>query len=157
MDTQTLEHYHGVRIKFASLRDNSWLESDCHDEYDFFPLEAPDGWRITHKGPIATRYDSTRDSWLFSNGTFDIAAVEHETGIEILIAIGENVASSALVGFVVWAWARWKQARANKPMPSLVVERIVERFPNGTERMVKRITVKGDTNAAEIDKILNAL
>jgi hypothetical protein len=157
MSAQALELHHGIRIKFASLRDDGRLEPDCHEEYTFFPHEAPAGWRVMHEGHIETRHDHTRDSWVFSDGTHEVAAVEHETGIEILIAVNVNVGSAAIVGFATWAWARWKHARGPKPMPTLVVEKIEDRLPDGTERRVKRITVKGDVNAKEINDILTSL
>ncbi len=157
MDTQALEITHGVRIKFTSLRNDGLLDSDCHEEYSFFPVAAPEGWRVQNAGRIQTRYDYTRDSWMFSDGTHEVAAVEHETGVEILIAVGVNVASDALVAFATWAWDRWKQSRAAKPAPTFVAEKIEERFPDGTERRVKRIIVRGEVTPSEIQKVLASL
>ena len=157
MSTQTLENTHGVRITFASLRDDGSLDHDCHDEYKYFPAAAPREWKVAAAGHIRTRHDHTRDSWLFSDGKHEIAAVEHETGVEILIAIGVNVGSAAIVGFATWAWARWTKSREKKPPSTFVAERIEERLPDGTERRVKRITVRGKLSAKQIKNVLGSL
>ena len=157
MTTQTLEKTHGVRITFASLRNDGRLDHDCHDEYKYFPAAAPRGWKVAASGHIRTRYDHERHSWLFSDGEREIAAVEHETGVEILIAVGVNVGSAAIVGFATWAWARWTKSRKTKPPSTFVAERIEERLPDGTERRVKRITVRGKLSAAQIEGVLRSL
>jgi hypothetical protein len=77
--------------------------------------------------------------------------------VEILVAIGVNVASAAIVGFVSWAWVRWKQSRGSKSAPTFVVEKIEDRLPAGTERRVKRFTIKGEVTSEEIKDALNSL
>jgi hypothetical protein len=157
MTTQTLENTHGVRITFASLRNDGRLDHDCHDEYKYFPVAAPTGWTVTASGHIQTRHDHIRDSWLFSDSKHEIAAVEHETGVEILIAVGVNVGSAAIVGFATWAWARWTESRKKKPPSTFVAERIEERLPDGTELRVKRITVRGTLSPKQIEDVLSSL
>ena len=157
MRAQVLELHHGIRVKFASLRDDGSFDHDCHEEYAVFPQEAPNGWRVQNEGQIQTRHDSMRDSWLFSDGTHKVAAVEHETGIEFLLDMGVNVGSAAIVGFATWAWARWKQSRGTKPSSTFIAEKIEDRLPDGTERRVKRITIKGELAASEINDVLHSL
>lgn len=157
MSPQELERRCGIRLKFASLRADDTLDRDCHEEYSVFPTEAPEGWSVEPTGRIETRHDYDRDSWLFTGENNEIAAVEHETGVEILIAVGVNVGSAAIVGFAAWAWKRWDRARGDKPASSFVAERIEERLADGTERMVKRVLVYAPVSEQDIRTILTHL
>ena len=90
------------------------LGHDCHQEYLVFAKEAPQGRSVQQTGRIETRHDPDRDSRLFSDGSHEIAAVEHETGVEILMALGVNVASAAIISFATRGWKRWRDARKGR-------------------------------------------
>lgn len=156
MSAHELEHGCGFRLKFASLQPDGSLDRDCAEEYATFLQEAPSGWSVTSAGRIETRFEYERDAWVFSDGDHEIAAVEHETGVEILVPLGVNLASAAIIGFATWAWSRWRTARAAKPKSAFVAHKVEERLPDGTERMVTTVTVR-DATSKDVESVLQNL
>jgi hypothetical protein len=96
---------------------------------------------------VDTLFEHTREGWHLRSDDGDIAAIEHETGIEILVGIGIGLAVNAISGFTTAAWKEWRRRRKQasewrEQLPQgpsedrLVVERSVE-SPDGTRRHEK--------------------
>lgn len=126
-DAQSAERSAPLRIKFAGLTQRGDLVPDALDEYQQFFTWLPEGWQAVRLGDIETRTEYMRPAWHISGGQLDLVAVEHETGIElILIGVATAILSDAAKGFIKWAWARWQNLRAGSAIPkepaSLVIE-----------------------------------
>jgi len=138
-DVQKLEYNAAIRIKFASINDDGGYRRDASEEYlSFFPEsegELEGNWFYKAiEGEIEARSGSLRHAWVLNHGPTQtqIVVVGHETGMEILVAIGISAAGSAIVGLSVWAWRNWRKARSNarnsndKVEPSIEAEKEVE-------------------------------
>lgn len=125
---QQLESTTELRIKFAGMNRRGDLIGDAHDEYPkFFGEQLPSGWSAAKLGEIETRTEAKRDAWHLTNGQIDLVAVQHETGVEILlVGVATNLISAGLIAFAAWGWRRWRDLRKNPPHPkvdpSLVIE-----------------------------------
>jgi hypothetical protein len=124
---QQLEESAPLRIKFAAMNDRGDLISDASEEYLRFFSPLPGDWRASSLGTISTRREYMQPAWLVSQGEFSLVAVEHETGIElILVGIVTAVLSDAATSFIKWAWGRWQELRKDPPhlkvSPSFVIE-----------------------------------
>ena len=161
-DVQFLGKQRGIRIKFASINADGGYEDDCHDEYiTVFPETTGDlaeDWKYsTVDGMIDTRFEHTRSAWRFSyrENKVAVAAVEHETGVEILVGIAAGVATEAISGLVKWAWNKWSEARRIKVLaPSLVLERVTERFPDASIRCMERSEIRGRIDKDHAHKLV---
>ena len=131
-EAQGLEHAAPLRLKFASLSDHGELQADANLDYPpFFAGLPEEGWTLTQLGLIETRTESAREAWELSDGQFGLVAVEHETGIElILIPILVGVAAPLLTdaicecrtgwsgtGWSGWSWScrSVRDSRSNWP------------------------------------------
>lgn len=160
MKAQEYEDQWEFRIKFASIADNGYLIGDSHEEYDTLFQDLPDEWSANYEELVKTRQEGQRRSWLLRHNSEEIAAVEHETGVEILIAFGVEFTAAAIIGFTVWAWTKWRASRAGeivsgqKVEPSLVLESVEERFPDGRSRITRRVEIRGPLNETEVDSAI---
>lgn len=162
MNTQQLEYDADVRIKFAAVNNKGGLDGDAHLEYLDLLSNFANGWTYTENPiNIETRFEWMRRSWTFTykDKKTEIAAVEHETGIEILVGITSGLAVEAIVHFTKWAWQKWRASRAldkNKVEPSLIVETVTERSESGTVRTINKIEVRGPLAENDITKYIDA-
>jgi len=165
MDVQELEYNADMRIKFASINEKGQYVGDAHyDLYDSFIMEVVQeaSWLPTEVPQIETKHEYMRRAWIFSKSTDQIAVVEHETGVEILVGITAAVAAAAIVGFTKWAWKEWKKLRSSQPNdlgftvpnvePSLVIEIVTDRWADGRIRTLKRSEVRGPVDAQVVGK-----
>lgn len=116
MDIQASEYASDLRIKFASLGDGGQLVSDTTEtDYEKFFERVPDGWQVRSIREIHTRSDGQRRARVLAKGETELAAVEHETGVEFLVPVAQSVAAglgtSALEGLLTWAWQKWGAIR----------------------------------------------
>jgi hypothetical protein len=107
---QEFEDQAVLRIKFASLRgEGPQFVSDAISEYEGLFDELPAEWSQTEKGAVQTSWGFHQIAWRLSTPDGDVVAVEHETGLEILV-ISAGLAEKAAKR-VSWAWKRWKERR----------------------------------------------
>ena len=127
-EAQQLESATELRIKFAAMDHRGDLKADAHDEYPkFFVEQLPSGWSAARLGKIETRTEATRDAWHLTNGQIDLVAVQHETGVEILlVGVATNLISAGLIAFTAWGWRRWRDLRKNPPHPKVDPSFVIE-------------------------------
>jgi hypothetical protein len=162
-ELERLELNPSLRIKFASLDDKGRLSSDAGEEYNGFFADMPPGWIETGQMTVKTRYEHDRTAHVLRYGKAELAIVKHETGAEvILLGLGINFASEAIVGLVVWGWNRWKQRRAAvaaggvaKVEPTLVLEGVVERDPASGSKEIARAEAPGLQSGEEIGEYVS--
>jgi hypothetical protein len=111
-EAQRLENAAPLRLKFAG-------ESNLDDYAPFFESLPKEGWTPTQLGFIETRTESASEAWKLSDGQFEIVAVEHESGIElilvpILVGVAAPLLTDAIKGFLKWAWKRWHDVRKQR-------------------------------------------
>lgn len=161
MDIQKLEFNADIRIKFATITETGKMDGDAWQEYLDLFSDTIEGWTFKkYDGYIDTRTAWQRSAWYltYADGETEMAAVEHETGMEILIGIVSGVATEAIVAFVKWGWAKWKASRAKEPQkiePSLVIERVTERTKEGIIRTIDRLEIRGPLTSEEVGKYLS--
>ena len=137
MDVQSAEFRPDIRIKFASIAPDGAYRRDANWEYTTFFNDLPAPWIVGETPRIDTRYEQQRLARVLKNDGEEIAAVDHETGLELLIIVPVGVAVAAkltadtISGFVRWAWGRWRETRqhfterrfnGDRVEPSLVIE-----------------------------------
>lgn len=171
MDVQKLEFDTDLRVKFASINEKGGYEGDAHEEYAVFFAQLNKDWSYVEvEEPIETRFEWTRNAWVLTHEPTQtqIAAVEHETGIEILVSVGagivSTVAAEAIISFVKWGWGKWNSSRdsvSGKVNSSLVVESVTDRFPDGRIRRVDRLEIreplKADLVSSYVEQSLTKL
>jgi hypothetical protein len=144
VDLQRFEDRTVLRIKFASLLgEGPRFVGDAGVEYQGFFDALPDGWSITGQGLVETINEYVRTATRLSSEAGDVVLVEHETGLEILFAVGAGAALFEQgVELTRWAWSRWQErreqtkparrsARPEAGTDALIVERTT-RAPDGT-------------------------
>jgi hypothetical protein len=161
-ELQQLENGPSLRVKFASIRNDGSLASDASSEYSpFFAALAAEvtNWdEEPNTQSVQTRYEHLRVAHVLRHGETEVAAVEHETGIEILAAgVAVNLASEALIGFLSWSWNKWKQSRdaqkaqgIEKAEPSLVLEGVKVRDHTGAPKEIVRVEKRGPLTADRV-------
>jgi hypothetical protein len=159
---QQLENGPALRIKFASIRNDGSLASDAGSDYGPFfaalAAEITDWAEEPNTLSVQTRYEYQRDAHVLRHGATEVAAVEHETGIEVIVAgVAINIASAALLGLASWSWSKWKQVRGaqqapgvEKVDPSLVLEGIRARNEDGGPKEIVRVERRGPLT---VDKV----
>lgn len=144
MTVKDLVNEHKLRIKFPSLDDQGHYLRDASEEYQQFFHDLPSNWSLTGKEEVTTRLERYRKAWILEHGELQIAAVEHETGLEILAGIAAGVGTAAIVGFTKWAWEKWKEYRANlsKHPSFLFIEELIEQNADGSTRIYRRTELR---------------
>jgi hypothetical protein len=158
MGAQEFQDNWNRKIKFASIDKQGELVPDAHEEYNMIFQPTIEGWVEEAQEYVKLVSGGQHRAWIFSNGQMQLAAVEHETGLEILVGIGVGIATEAIVSFSKWAWGRWWDARSpfQKVVPSLVAESIEERFPDGRARVIRRLEVRGPLDRDSVAQHLQA-
>ena len=130
------------------------------DQYSSFINEIEKEWSVQPiSESIETRYESYRNCWVITHNQTqnEIIIVEHETGLEFLLGIGVELAATAIVMLLTWAWNRWRKKRTTqeiKPEPSLVFERVTEKKPDGTSRTTERLEFRGPLDSEEVRPLI---
>ena len=163
-ELQQLENAPALRIKFASMRSDGSLEPDATLDYPpFFAALAAEvvDWKDDpNTQPVQTRTEHQRPAHVLRHDATEIAAVEHETGIEIIVAgVAVNIASAALIGLATWSWKKWTELRKNPQDPvfqkaetALVLESVREKNIDGTPREIVRVERRGPLTAAKVSE-----
>jgi len=132
-EARKLEQAAPLRIKFASLDGYGNLIGDSNDGYSQFFTRLLDNWHAVQIGDIETRdasqldYGEMHPAWDVGDGESKLLAVEHETGIElILVGIATGILSDAATNFLRWAWRRWHEVRSDLPHPTVSSSLIIE-------------------------------
>jgi hypothetical protein len=154
INLQALEHHADVRIKFASIDPSGCLTSDAHDEYNHLFKELPSHWVVKEAPqPIETRFDHSRRAWEVNIEQATLGAVEHETGVEFIMAIGSNVAAEAIVQFVTWAWNKWREVRSSKAIrSSLIIEHIGDQSSHSGAIVIERNEFRGPVSPEAVPR-----
>jgi len=158
MNVQDLENNAEFRIKFASVNERGGYDSDALEEYQWiFPDdhgELAEEWRYEYVGLVETRFEYERKAWALScenvsDEEFRFAAIEHETGIELLAipiitGIISGVSTAAIVGLTGMMWKNWKKSRGSDKLPSsLILEKVENRNNDGSIKSVIKLEVRG--------------
>jgi len=80
-----------IEGKFTSITDIDDLKEDSLEKYDTLFQDLPDERSENAEGVVTTGREGQRRWWLLRRGFEEIAAVDHETGVEILIAFIEEL------------------------------------------------------------------
>ena len=156
MTPQECEDRSNLRVKFASIDQYGFLMRDASEEYTSFFLERPPGWSTEEAGSVNTLRGDGNRAWLLRTRSQEVLVVEHETGIEFLLTVGASSASKAIVELVSWAWKRWRDSRAQKIQtgakvePTLVLEMVVDRLPDGRVRKSRKLEFHGPIDEAAV-------
>lgn len=168
MNVQELEYNAEFRIKFASINKSGGFEGDALEEYaSIFPDvsgELFEGWRYESADRVETRFEHDRDAWglSYENAAKDeirVAAIEHETGIELLAipiitGIISGVSTAAVVGLTGVLWKKWNESRGPNKLPSsLILEKVENRNDDGSIQSVKKLEVRGPIDPGSITSI----
>jgi hypothetical protein len=169
---QDLEYSFDTRIKFASVDSKGRYRSDALEEYDSFLDGLPPGWRREPGNfQIGTRSEGSRQAWhLRSKDELDVAVVEHETGVEILLFVAAvvvapvaiNVASSAIYDLSKWGLNKWlhgRQGKASKHPTFLEIERVRKDAGGnalGSEVIRVRAPVDDQALRSTVERLLQA-
>jgi hypothetical protein len=167
---QPIEYNPPLKIKFASIDENGELVGDASQEYTaLFPnpsTKLEGGW-------VATKYEMAEAknaylhhrTWILTNDKIRIAAVAHETGMELLIdpvkEIAIGVATAGVTSVITWLWNKWRDSRkdrANKVESSYVIETVSEVLPDGKSRKITRLELRGPVSVKMVgEHTANAL
>ncbi len=158
MDIQKVEYNADLRIKFASINENGGWNYDAIQEYTQFFDEFPNDWVYSENtSQIETRFDFQRRAWVLthSDSKTEIAVVEHESGIEFLIAVGIGLSTEAIISLVKWGWKKWNTSRetlGKKLEPSLILENVTSRRPDGQILTVERMEFRAPLADNDVEK-----
>jgi hypothetical protein len=144
MDFQRFEDESAIRIKFASERGRRLLSDALDTEYNgLFVGPAgqaswiPAEWTVGNAGLIETLSEHQQPAWHFTADGADVLAVEHETGIEVLILlpIVTGLATNAITGLTKSLWKEWRRRRrTSEPVRQGYLGQEVLRVETTTER-----------------------
>jgi len=163
MATNTSQRYQDrsrLRIKFASIDEYGILTRDASPEYAFLQRPLLAGWSATPGDPVKIVRRDRHRTWVLRRRSETVVAVEHETGLEILLPIAQELASAAIIGLVVWSWKTWQASRkpqvraGTKVESTLVLEEVSERRPDGTIRSSRKVQVRGPLTSAGVARVL---
>ena len=118
VETQRLVTAGPLRVKFQNVAPDGSSYAGSGREYPFFWEDPPEGWRVDGTYRVETPGGLSLATVLRSDdGGEVVVAVEHETGLEIVLPviapIAAKAASAAAVAVVEWAWNRWRRRRAD--------------------------------------------
>ena len=110
---QTLEHKPDLRIKFASMGNDGRHIPDSREEYAYFLEDLPVAWqREVRSCQIHTSSEGPKRAWALASRETTVGVVEHETGVEVLIAgVAVNLVSSAIYDLLKCLAKRWQTRR----------------------------------------------
>ena len=158
MEAQEFENLADLRIRFAYRHANDYLiPYAIKPDYNLLFAEEPACWTVQLPVDIKTRSVGRRRARVFSREGSQLAAVEHETGLEIL---GALAAIAGLIQFSVWAYDRWKDVKPSVQPPhgpnepALQMTQIEERFPDGRERVIRSLEVRGQLEPDNLGTVL---
>jgi len=111
-EAQRLENTAPLRLKFVPQNEAGYPTSGIGSgEYRSFFASLPEGWSCEWLGVINTRTGGP--AWQVSDGQVTLVTVKHETGIEIiLVGVTTSLLSAGALGFVKWAWKKWRDLHA---------------------------------------------
>jgi hypothetical protein len=146
MNAQQIEDSSDLRIQFGYRDVHGLLVPYAAPRaYDELFSEHPSAWTLEKVGKIrTTRSMHPHRAWVLRHERVQLAAVEHETGLEIIGAVAAVV---TIAQFGVWAYDRWwkktERPRGIRGRLDPVIRRtqIVDRFPDGRERVVRTLEV----------------
>jgi hypothetical protein len=109
---------------------------------------------------VKTRCEGQRGAHILRHGKSDLAMVEHETGLEVIVTgVASSLASSAITSLVAWGWSEWKQIRAAKAGPNqpkvestLMLEGVMERDAAGNAAEIVRVEKCGPLSGDVVSK-----
>jgi hypothetical protein len=158
---QTLEYHADLRLKFASVDRKGRYVADAREEYASFFENLPSGWMVdTQVLEIETRSEGARHAWVLAHDRFDVGAVEHETGVEILVAVGVSVASAALYDLIRWGLKKWTNereslaAQGSSKAPTLLEVERIKRTANGEILSSETIKVRSPIEDPVLQRII---
>jgi hypothetical protein len=129
LEANAVERTTPLRVKFAFLDARGGAFPDATADYDDFYADLPAGWRAEKIGDIETRTENQKEAWYLTDGQTEVVAVQHETGIEILLVlvvapVAANLVADGIKTLVKWGWHKWNKRRqeANKPDASVLIE-----------------------------------
>ena len=130
MDLQQIQDDYQTRIKFAITSDSDISKDVSGNNHNGILWDStPDDWIEVDEGNVLPEpWTHPHTAKLFGTPAGDLMAVEHETGLEIIVAGAAVVsaASSVIALFQTWRSHR----RADHEPEALMVERRVEE-PDG--------------------------
>jgi hypothetical protein len=88
-------------VKFASIDDRGYLQGDSNQDYAPLFAALPGNWMQTPLGMVETRREYLLAASQLSDGESELVAVEHETGIElILIPVVTGLLTEAIASLI---------------------------------------------------------
>ena len=158
MKAQEFEDQSEIRIKLGYRGPGGYLLGyAANSDYDSLLSERPPGWTMASPVDIETKSEGTRRAWVLAGHGTELAAVEHETGLEILGAVA---ALATIAQFAVWAYDRWKKVEPDPtafPGPNErthLLSRTTERFPDGRERIIRTLEVRGPLDSEHLRNVI---
>ena len=136
---EQLDRQPGLRLKFVR-KDRGGQIPYSSEAYwaQVLASQSPPDWEKRELGYVRTQAD-TRLAWELSQGRTTVAIVSHETGIEILVAIGVGVASgvgsAAIVALANWLYQKNKEQVADTPNQNHI-SLFAEVYENGNYRTI---------------------
>jgi hypothetical protein len=161
---QILESAGNLRIKFAAMNNKGNYVGDAIEEYDSFFDDLPTDWTNNYEIEILTRTAGTRRAWAISSREMNVAAVAHETGLELLflIPVGVGVASMAIYDLVKWGINKWSDRRKSSAAKGIAKAPVFlqitreTKYPNGAVS-TETLTFPSPVDYPEIRRILDSL
>jgi hypothetical protein len=155
---QEYEDHYAVRVKFACVdkRDHTSLVRYASEEYEGFFREPPLlGWKVGRKNSVRTRGESRRPArQLRGPSGEDFVAVEHETGLEILM-LAMALPGTAVA--VVQLLDRWRDRRRRRKHPTVEDVVVVERRETASDGTITSTTITVPNEVATRERLQELL
>jgi hypothetical protein len=169
MNVQQLEYDAPLRIKFASMDKNGRLVGNAGPyHYDFLfsddstMLEG--GWTVRRSDNIHTRQEPSQErnghrTWILSKDKIQIAAVEHEDGIELLFDMVKDVTvqvgTAAVTSLITLMWSKWRKSRGSRE--DTYMKETLKILPNGTKVYTREELPNSVSSKGIEENVANAL